>query len=105
LEDLRNRGVKNPLEAEAVFKIPDRDQDARKIIQTYLTEMEDLLGVGYARMETLADLDQIEIDVLDTRGKYPRCARSWKRRPDVGSVEGYPELSARDAYVMQELEG
>jgi isoleucyl-tRNA synthetase len=105
LEDLRNRGVKNSLEAEAVFKVPDDDEDATRLIETYLTELEDLLGVGYARMEQVEGLDEIRIEVFDTREKYPRCARSWKRRPDVGSVEGYPELSARDAYVMQELQG
>ncbi len=105
LEDLRNRGVKNSLEAEAVFKIPADNDASKEFIETYLTELEDLLGVGYARMEAVEGLDDIDIEVIDTREKYPRCSRSWKRRPDVGRVEGYPDLSARDAYVVQELEG
>ncbi len=42
-------------------------------------------------------------DVCDVREKYPKCARSWKRRPDVGSDADYPDLSARDAVVMKEL--
>ena len=69
-------------------------------------EMEDLLGVGYARIEqvpSLADEQAIAVEVLDTREKYPRCARSWKRRPDVGSDADYPDLSARDAAVVREL--
>ncbi|MFW6065417.1 MAG: hypothetical protein ACOC9S_01225 [Planctomycetota bacterium] len=43
--------------------------------------------------------------MIDTRDKYARCARSWKRRPDVGTDEDYPDLSARDAVVMKELSG
>jgi isoleucyl-tRNA synthetase len=104
LEELRNKGVKNSLEAEAVFKVPADNEDSRVFIETYLHELEDLLGVGYARMEQVDGIDDVQIEVIDTREKYPRCARSWKRRPDVGSVEGYPDLSARDAYVVRELE-
>jgi len=39
----------------------------------------------------------VEVEVLDSREKYQRCNRSWKRRPDVGSDSDYPDLSARDA--------
>ena len=28
---------------------------------------------------------------------YPKCARSWRKVPDVGSDAEYPDLSARDA--------
>jgi isoleucyl-tRNA synthetase len=30
----------------------------------------------------------------------PKCARSWRRVPDVGSDPRYPDLSARDAAVV-----
>jgi isoleucyl-tRNA synthetase len=32
---------------------------------------------------------------------YPKCARSWRRVPDVGSDAAYPELSARDADAVR----
>ncbi len=32
---------------------------------------------------------------------YPKCARSWRRVPDVGSDADYPELSARDADAVR----
>ena len=32
---------------------------------------------------------------------HPKCARSWRRVPDVGSVAEYPDLSARDAEAVR----
>ncbi len=106
LEKLRATGVKNPLDTEAVFRVPQDDDISAGMIETYLHELEDLLGVGYARLERVDSLPEdawAEVEVLDTRDKYTRCARSWKRRPDVGTDEDYPDLSARDAVVMKEL--
>jgi len=107
LEQLRKAGVKNPLDAEAVFTIASGDDAAERFLQMYLGELEDLLGVGYARMETVPVLPDgpIAVRVEDARQKYPRCARSWKRRPDVGSDPEYPDLSARDAAVVRALGG
>ena len=106
LEALRNSGVKNPLDAEAIFQIVKDKGRVKEFVTTYLKELEDMLGVGYARIEevdSLAGDKMVAVRVADTREKYPRCARSWKRRPDVGSDEAYPDLSARDAVVMQEI--
>jgi isoleucyl-tRNA synthetase len=44
------------------------------------------------------------VEVVDRREKYPACARSWKRRPDVGSDKDYPDLSARDAAAVKALQ-
>jgi len=107
LEALRNAGVKNPLDAEAVFEVPQDNKPLAELIKTYLKEMEDLIGVGYARLELVPALKDkaLDVQVIDTRQKYPRCARCWKRRPDVGSNPKYPDLSSRDAFVMEELKG
>ena len=62
--------------------------------------------MSYARIEQVDELPEgvvVDVEVYDARQKYPRCARSWKRRPDVGGDPGYPDLSARDAAVMKEL--
>ncbi len=106
LEALREAGVKNPLEAEAVFHVAADQSDLAGVLEMYLQELEDLLGVGYARIEIndqLPDGRSLDIEVIDTRETYSRCARSWKRRPDVGSDSDHPDLSARDAEVIQQL--
>ena len=123
LEKLRNGGVKNPLDAEAVFQVKAANGPAGDIVETYIRELEDMLGVGYASVERVTTSESrtevsglpggsdaampegVEVHVLvrDAREKYKRCARSWKRRPDVGGDAEYPDLSARDAAVMREL--
>ena len=108
LEAVRNAGLKNPLDAEAGFKVPADKPAAGQIVTAYLSELEDLLGVGFVRVETVptlpAEFPQIaDVEILDTREKYQRCARSWKRRPDVGSDAEYPDLSARDAAVVRQM--
>ena len=106
LEALRKSGVKNPLDTEAVFQIPKDNEAAIALIETYLKELEDMLGVGCARIEKVDSLDEgvvVDVKICDTREKYQRCARSWKRRPDVGKDSEYPDISARDAAVMREL--
>ncbi|MBN1942733.1 MAG: isoleucine--tRNA ligase, partial [Phycisphaerae bacterium] len=105
IEALRNAGVKNPLDTEVVFSVPENKPGLRAFLEQYLAELEDLLGVGYARVEAgEAPEDKlIGIEVRDTRETYARCERSWKRRPDVGADADYPSLSARDAAVMKQL--
>jgi len=106
LEALRNAGVKNPLDAEAVFTVRPDDDASAALLETYLKELEDLLGVGHACIERAAEVPEgrtIGVDVVDSRDTYPRCARSWKRRPDVGSDADWPDLCARDAAVMREI--
>jgi isoleucyl-tRNA synthetase len=122
LEALRNAGVKNPLDAEAVFTIAQGDRASQAFLEMYLSELEDLLGVGYASIQRVESMPaaglpadgmqevltqkakgRIQVEVRDSRDKYRRCERSWKRRPDVGSDAEYPGLSARDAAVMRQL--
>jgi len=105
LEALRNAGVKNPLDAEAALTIAASDSASAAFCEMFAPELEDLLGVGYVRVETADNVPDgpIRVTVLDARDKYPRCARSWKRRPDVGSDPDYPDLSARDAAVVKAL--
>ncbi|MFB3893729.1 MAG: isoleucine--tRNA ligase [Phycisphaerae bacterium] len=106
LRQLRPKEPLNPLDAEAVFKVDPSRRAATGLVETHLRELEDLLGVGYARVEHVQSLPEgvtAEVELLDSRQRYKDCARSWKRRPDVGVDPDYPELSARDAAVMREL--
>jgi len=41
----------------------------------------------------------IRVDV--EKSELPKCARSWRRVPDVGSDPAYPDLSARDADAVR----
>jgi len=44
------------------------------------------------------------VDIRDVRETYDRCARSWKRRPDVGSDPDHPDVSARDAAALKQIQ-
>ena len=47
---------------------------------------------------TLEDVAGIGVVPAMAAGK--KCMRSWKILPDVGSIEGFPDLSPRDAAAV-----
>ncbi len=51
----------------------------------------------------LADVPGVA--VVSQRAAGSKCARSWRFTMDVGSDPDYPELSARDAAAMREIDG
>ncbi len=91
----REHGMTNPLDAQAVYLVNETQQ---QMLQRYDEEPADVLGVG--SYSTKITNDEPRVVIEDVREKYKKCARSWKRRPDVGSDKNYPDLSARDARVM-----
>ena len=44
------------------------------------------------------------ISAVINTADHPKCARSWRRVPDVGSDAEYPDLSARDADAVRFLD-
>jgi isoleucyl-tRNA synthetase len=44
------------------------------------------------------------VGVAPQRAEGKKCARSWRITADVGSDPAYPDLSARDATAVRELE-
>ncbi len=50
---------------------------------------------------TLSSIKGVSVVVNKAVGQ--KCARSWKILPEVGTVEGYPDLSPRDADAVQYL--
>ena len=50
-----------------------------------------------AELVTGGDTVSVQVKLAD----HPKCARSWRRVPDVGSDPVYPELSARDADAVR----
>jgi isoleucyl-tRNA synthetase len=51
---------------------------------------------------SLADVSGVA--VVPARAEGKKCARSWRITTDVGSDPAYPDLSARDAAAMRELD-
>jgi isoleucyl-tRNA synthetase len=47
--------------------------------------------------------DAVTVKVLDRRETYKACARSWKRRPDVGEDPDYADLTLRDAAAVKSI--
>ncbi len=45
------------------------------------------------------------VGVIPQRAVGRKCARSWRITTDVGSDPAYPDLSARDAAAMREIDG
>jgi isoleucyl-tRNA synthetase len=89
------------LDAEIVYQISDAE--TRRRLEAYGVDMEDVVGAGYHTFADSPAGQPASVKVIDTRTKYAACARSWKRRPDVGQDAEYPDLSARDAAVVRKL--
>ncbi len=100
LDELKRAvGLGNALDAEAVIIAP-ADAASQSLASLYGPEIEDVLGAGCHRIEVGPEW---HIRMVDVRDRYTSCARSWKRRPDVGTDSQYPDLSARDARVVEAL--
>lgn len=101
LDNLKKEvGLNKALDAEIIYQV---DDDAmRQKLQAYGPDLEDLAGAGFSSFaERGADAPAVSVRVLDRREKYSACARSWKRRPDVGTDPEYPDLSLRDAQAVR----
>ncbi len=98
----KESGLNKAGEAEIVYQV---DDDAlRRKLQAYGTDLEDLVGCGhYAFAEKDTPGPAVTVKVVDRRNDYAACARSWKRRPDVGKDADYPDLSTRDAMAMRAI--
>jgi isoleucyl-tRNA synthetase len=72
--------------APAELLVPFEGLDAAEVFRTSGAE---LVAGG--------DAVTVEVKTAD----YPKCARSWRRVPDVGLDADYPDLSARDADAVR----
>ncbi len=100
----KESGVNKALDAEIVYHV--NDDALRQKLQAYGVDLEDVVGAGHHAFEEEAlGGAAVTVKVIDRRNDYPACARSWKRRPDVGSIPEYLDLSVRDADVVRALRG
>ena len=74
----------------------------RQKLQAYGADLEDLVGAGHHTFaEKRPESPAVTVKVVDRRDTYKACARSWKRRPDVGEDPEYPDLTLRDAAAVR----
>ena len=97
----KQAGMNKALDAEILYHVDD-DQLRRNLME-YGVDLEDLVGAGFHRLveKSSEGHPAVNVSVQDCREKYAACARSWKRRPDVGEEEMYPDLSLRDAVAIK----
>jgi len=92
----KSAGLNKALDAELVYQV---DEPTRQSLEPYGPDLEDIVGAGCHSFAPGGP--QPKVKVVDRRNDYRACARSWKRRPDVGSDPQYPDLSARDAAAVR----
>ena len=93
-------GLNKAGEAEIVYHV--NDEATNTAFAAFGVDLEDLVGCGYHSIVVDATVgDEPKVTVVDRRNDYAMCARSWKRRPDVGSDPAYPDLSTRDADAVK----
>ncbi len=95
----KEAGLNKAIDAEVEYLI--NDDKLRRALQAYGSDLEDIAGAGHHTLaESKVSGPPVTVKVIDRRNDYPACARSWKRRPDVGENPAYPDLSLRDAEAV-----
>jgi len=114
--------VTGALEVERAAKRIGASLEAAPVIYLDAPELADALagldlaevcitsGISVRHGETAPDAafrlpDVAGVAVVPARATGRKCARSWRYTSDVGSDPAYPELSARDAAAMREIDG
>ena len=87
--------VNNELLMESVSKV-----ELAEIAITSQLELE--FGPGPADAFRMNEV--LDVAVVPKRAEGRKCARSWKILADVGSDPAYPDLGARDAAAMREID-
>ncbi|MCA3699054.1 MAG: isoleucine--tRNA ligase [Brevundimonas sp.] len=98
----------------AAFQIPEMDANGfaaevfrcsqARLVQNETTDGVALDVLGLRDLMNRFLLHNAELGVQQTAVELlttPKCARSWRRVPDVGSDADYPDLSARDADAVR----
>jgi isoleucyl-tRNA synthetase len=94
----KSAGLNKALDAEVIFHVAD--DAARRALGAYGVDLADLVGAGFHSFAESAT-GAAKVEVVDRRNTYQACARSWKRRPDVGQDKNYPDITLRDAAVVK----
>ncbi len=109
LETARRAGlIGSSLDAKMRLSVGYNDADLNETISP--SHWAHFDGVDLAEIFIVSEVDFVKgmEDTANPFWKYeversdlPKCARSWRRVPDVGSDPAYPDLSARDADAVR----
>ena len=95
----KSAGLNKASEAEIIYTTADATTAAA--LREFGVDLEDVVGCGYHSVVVDPAASGTTVKLVDRRNDYAACARSWKRRPDVGSDPEYPDLSKRDAEAVK----
>jgi len=97
----KSAGLNKALDAEVIYHV--RDEVTRRKLDAYGIDLTDIVGAGFHSFAESTDPNgpAIRVEVVDRRETYKACARSWKRRPDVGQDPNHPDLTPRDAGAVK----
>ncbi len=99
--------VGSSLEAAPVVHVTD-DAILKALGDIDLAEVCITSGVSLLKSEAPTDAFRLGevpgVAVVPKRAEGTKCARSWRITMDVGSDPAYPDLSARDAKAVRELD-
>jgi len=101
----RDKVIGSSLEAWPVLHVTDPEL-AAAIAGIDMAEVAITSGIEIVGSEAPAEAFRLPdvpgVAVVFAKAAYPRCARSWRHVPDVGSDPDYPDVSARDAAALRE---
>jgi isoleucyl-tRNA synthetase len=93
-EQRRDKKIGSALDANVIVQTKDADAfDGLDAAEVFRTSQATVIQHG-------AEAASVSVEPLS----IPKCARSWRRVPDVGADPRYPDLSARDAAVVAEID-
>ena len=105
-----NKRIGSSLEAAPTAYIADKellaalaDVDFAEVCITSGIEVID--GWGNRPADAFTSPDVAGVAVVSHLAVGKKCARSWRITTDVGTDPAYPDLSARDAAAVREIDG
>jgi isoleucyl-tRNA synthetase len=100
--------IGSSLEAAPVVYVDDADLmsglEGLDMAEVCLTSAIEVIA-GPLPGDAVVASDVKSVGVIPKRAEGTKCARSWRITKDVGSDPAYPDLSARDAAAMREIDG
>ena len=99
--------IGSSLEAAPIVYVDDADLmsglDGVDMAEVCITSGIEVIA-GKLPGEAVVASDVKTVGVIPKRAEGRKCARSWRITTDVGSDPAYPDLSARDAAAMREID-
>ncbi len=103
----REKRIGSSLEAAPVLYVADAQSlavmEGQNMADICITSQIDIRHEA-PPAEAFSLADVAGVGVVPHMAQGQKCLRSWKISPEVGSVEGYPDLSPRDAAAVAEYD-